>query len=44
VVHAAGRTAFGPTEAFTPEQLTRLLDLNLVSAQRVNRAVLPQMR
>jgi NAD(P)-dependent dehydrogenase (short-subunit alcohol dehydrogenase family) len=44
VVHAAGRMAFGPAEAFTPEQLAELLDVNLVSPQRVNRAVLPQMR
>jgi NAD(P)-dependent dehydrogenase (short-subunit alcohol dehydrogenase family) len=44
LVHGAGRTAFGPTEAFTPEQFAELLDVNLVSTQRVNRAVLPHMR
>src|ERR1700747_2234440 len=35
---------FGPAEAFTPEQLAELYDINVLSAQRVNRAVLPQMR
>ena len=34
----------GPTEAFTPEQLAELYDVNVLSTQRVNRAVLPQMR
>ena len=44
VVHGAGRMAFGPAEAFTPEQFAELYDVNLVSTQRVNRAVLPHMR
>ena len=44
VVHGAGHMAFGPAEAFTPEQFAELYDVNLVSTQRVNRAVLPHMR
>jgi NAD(P)-dependent dehydrogenase (short-subunit alcohol dehydrogenase family) len=35
---------FGPTEAFTPEQLAELYDINVLSTQRVNRAALPQLR
>jgi NAD(P)-dependent dehydrogenase (short-subunit alcohol dehydrogenase family) len=34
----------GPTEAFTPDQLAELYDMNVLSTQRVNRAVLPGMR
>ncbi len=44
VVHNAGHMVFGPAEAFTPEQLAELYDINVISTQRVNRAVLPQMR
>jgi NAD(P)-dependent dehydrogenase (short-subunit alcohol dehydrogenase family) len=44
VVHNASQTAFGPAEAFTPEQFADLYDANVVSTQRVNRAVLPCMR
>ena len=44
VVHNAGHMVFGPAEAFTPEQLAELYDINVVSTQRVNRAVLPRMR
>jgi NAD(P)-dependent dehydrogenase (short-subunit alcohol dehydrogenase family) len=44
VVHGAGHTAFGPAEAFTPEQFAALFDINVLSAQRVNRAALPHMR
>jgi NAD(P)-dependent dehydrogenase (short-subunit alcohol dehydrogenase family) len=44
VVHNAGHMMFGPAEAFTPEQLAQLYDVNVVSTQRVNRAVLPHMR
>lgn len=44
VVHNAGHMAFGPAEAFTPQQLAELYDINVVSTQRVNRAVLPHMR
>src|SRR4051794_29262143 len=41
VVHNAGHMAFGPAEAFTPEQFAELYDVNVLSAQRVNRAALP---
>jgi NAD(P)-dependent dehydrogenase (short-subunit alcohol dehydrogenase family) len=44
VVHNADRTAFGPAEAFTPEQFAELYDVTVLSTQRVNRAVLPHMR
>lgn len=44
VVHNAGHMVFGPAEAFTPKQLAELYDINVVSTQRVNRAVLPHMR
>ena len=44
VIHNAGHMVFGPTEAFTPEQLAELYDVNVLSTQRVNRAALPQLR
>jgi NAD(P)-dependent dehydrogenase (short-subunit alcohol dehydrogenase family) len=44
VVHNAGHMVFGPAEAFTPEQLGELYDINVLSTQRVNRAALPQLR
>ena len=44
VVHNAGHMAFGPAEAFTPEQFAQLYDINVLSTQRVNRAALPQLR
>jgi NAD(P)-dependent dehydrogenase (short-subunit alcohol dehydrogenase family) len=44
VVHNAGHMVFGPAEAFTPEQLAELYNINVLSTQRVNRAVLPHMR
>ena len=44
VVHNAGHMAFGPAEAFTPEQLAELYDVNVLSTQRLNRAALPQLR
>jgi NAD(P)-dependent dehydrogenase (short-subunit alcohol dehydrogenase family) len=44
VVHNSGRTAFGPAEAFTPEQFADLYDTSVLSTQRVNRAALPHMR
>lgn len=44
VVHDAGHMVLGPTEAFTPEQLAQVRDTNVLSAQRVNRAVLPHLR
>jgi NAD(P)-dependent dehydrogenase (short-subunit alcohol dehydrogenase family) len=44
VVHNAGHMVLGPAEAYTPEQLAELYDINVVSTQRVNRAVLPVLR
>src|SRR6266480_960901 len=44
VIHNAGHMVFGPAEAFTPEQLADLYDVNVLSTQRVNRAALPQLR
>src|ERR1700740_1824605 len=40
----AGHMVFRPAEAFTPEQLAELYDINVLSTQRVNRAVLPHLR
>ena len=44
VIHNAGHMVFGPAEAFTPEQLSELYDINVLSTQRVNRAALPRLR
>lgn len=44
VVHNAGHMVYGPAEAFTPEQFATLYDVNVLGAQRVNRAVLPVLR
>lgn len=44
LIHNAGHMVFGPAEAFTPEQLAQLYDVNVLGTQRVNRAVLPGMR
>ncbi|KUJ42562.1 SDR family oxidoreductase [Streptomyces sp. NPDC093228] len=44
VVHNAGHMVLGPTEAFTPEQLAQVYDVNVLSTQRVNRAALPVLR
>jgi NAD(P)-dependent dehydrogenase (short-subunit alcohol dehydrogenase family) len=44
IVHNAGHMVLGPAEAFTPEQLAELYDVNVLSTQRVNRAVLPHLR
>lgn len=44
VIHNAGHMAFGPAEAFTPEQYAELYDVNVLSAQRVSRAILPHLR
>jgi len=44
VIHNAGHMVFGPAEAFTPDQLAELYDVNVLSTQRVNRAALPQLR
>ena len=44
VVHNAGHMVLGPSEAFTPEQVAALFDVNTLSTQRLNRAALPQLR
>lgn len=44
VIHNAGHMVYGPAEAFTPEQLAELYDVNVLSRQRVNRAALPVLR
>ncbi|GLY00552.1 SDR family NAD(P)-dependent oxidoreductase [Actinoplanes sp. NBRC 101535] len=44
VVHNAGHMVLGPAEAFTPEQLAGVYDVNVLGTQRVNRAALPVMR
>src|ERR1700677_1734385 len=44
VIHNAGHMVFGPAEAFTPDQLAELYDINVLSTQRVNRSALPQLR
>jgi len=44
VVHNAGHMVLGPVEAFTPEQIAEIYDVNVVSTQRVNRAALPHLR
>lgn len=44
LIHNAGHMVTGPAEAFTPEQLAELYNVNVLSTQRVNRAVLPDMR
>jgi NAD(P)-dependent dehydrogenase (short-subunit alcohol dehydrogenase family) len=44
LIHNAGHMAFGPAEAFLPEQLAELYDVNVLSTHRVNRAALPHLR
>jgi NAD(P)-dependent dehydrogenase (short-subunit alcohol dehydrogenase family) len=44
VINNAGQMFVGLTEAFTPEELTRQLDINVVGIHRVSRALLPAMR
>ncbi|WP_010164841.1 SDR family NAD(P)-dependent oxidoreductase [Sphingomonas sp. PAMC 26617] len=44
LIHNAGHMTFGPAEAFTPEQLAKEYDVNVVGTQRLNRAALPHMR
>ena len=43
-IHNAGHMVNGPTEAFTPEELARVYDTNVLSTQRLNRAALPHLR
>ena len=44
VMHNAGHLVVGPAEAFSPEEMTRAFDINVLGSQRVNRAVLPRFR
>jgi NAD(P)-dependent dehydrogenase (short-subunit alcohol dehydrogenase family) len=44
VMQNVGHLVVGPTEAFTPEEMVKIFDTNLFGAQRINRAVLPQLR
>jgi NAD(P)-dependent dehydrogenase (short-subunit alcohol dehydrogenase family) len=44
IVHNAGHMVTGPAEAFTPEEIDRVFDINVLGTQRVNRATLPQLR
>jgi len=44
VVHNAGHMVLGPSEAFTPEQIEEIFDVNVLGTQRINRAALPQLR
>ena len=44
IVHNARQVLYGPAEAFTPAQLAALYDTNVLSAHRLNRAALPQLR
>ena len=44
IVHNAGHMVLGPAEAFTPEQIAEIYDVNVLSTQRVNRAALPHLR
>ena len=44
VMHNAGHMVTGPTEAFSPEEMARVYDTNVLGAQRVNRAALPLLR
>jgi len=44
VMQNAGHLVIGPTEAFTPEEIIKVFDTNFLGAQRINRAVLPQLR
>jgi NAD(P)-dependent dehydrogenase (short-subunit alcohol dehydrogenase family) len=44
IVHNAGHMVLGPAEAFTPEQVAETYDVNVLGAQRINRAALPHLR
>lgn len=44
VINNAGQMFVGLAEAFTSEEFTRQLDVNVVGVHRVNRAFLPAMR
>ena len=44
VVHNAGHMVLGPAEAFSVEEVASIYDTNVLSTQRLNRAVLPHLR
>jgi NAD(P)-dependent dehydrogenase (short-subunit alcohol dehydrogenase family) len=44
IIHNAGHMVNGPTEAFTPGEMARVYDTNVLSTQRLNRAALPHLR
>jgi len=44
IVHNAGHMVTGPAEAFTPEQVADIYDVNVLGTQRLNRAALPHLR
>ena len=44
IIHNAGHMAYGPAEAFTPQQYADLYDVNVLGTQRINRVALPYMR
>ncbi len=44
VLHNAGHMVYGPSEAFSPQQLADIYDVNVLGTQRVNQSVLPNMR
>ena len=44
VMQNAGHLVVGPTEAFTPQEIAKVFDTNVLGAQRMNRAVLPYLR
>ena len=44
LINNAGLLAAGVSEAFTPEQVTALFDVNVIGLHRVTRAVLPHLR
>ncbi|WP_435124938.1 SDR family oxidoreductase [Actinacidiphila sp. bgisy144] len=44
VIHNAGHLVTGYVEAFTAEEIARLVDVNTLGVQRLNRAALPHLR
>lgn len=44
VVHNAGHMVTGPAEAFIPEEIAAVYDINVLGTQRLNRAALAHLR
>lgn len=44
VMHNAGHLVVGVTEAFSPDEMVKVFDTNVLGTQRVNKAALPYMR